>query len=249
MKRNCPNCNNEIIYKSISGLNYANNKKSLCKNCGYKKQSEIKKGIGLSEDHKNKLSIAKKGKNLSETHKTNIGNAVRGLKRSNESKIKYSLSKIGDKNPAKRKEVREKISNSITELYKNNPKIKDKISESVTDYFLNNQNYVSLLELDEYRKFRKLVDNMTIRNKKELFENWNGIDYYDNEYIKDNTNLDYNDPSYPTIDHKISILEGFKKSYTFEFISYIDNLCITKRKYNNLKGTKSEIEFIKKLGQ
>lgn len=90
---------------------------------------------------------------------------------------------------------------------------------------------------------------MTIRNKKELFENWNGMDYYDNEYIKDNTNLDYNDPSYPTIDHKISILEGFKKSYTFEFISSINNLCITKRKYNNLKGTKSEIEFTNKLGQ
>ena len=120
MKRNCPNCNSEITYKSINGLNYANKKKSLCKNCGYKRQSEIKKGIGLSEDHKRKLSIAKKGKTLSENHKNNIGNSVRGLKRSDESKIKYSLSKIGDKNPAKRKEVREKISKSITELYKKN---------------------------------------------------------------------------------------------------------------------------------
>jgi hypothetical protein len=55
-----------------------------------------KMGVKLREDTKEKIRLGNKGK-----------------KRSDESRIRYSESKIGDNNPAKRQEVREKISNSL----------------------------------------------------------------------------------------------------------------------------------------
>jgi hypothetical protein len=45
--------------------------------------------------------------------------------------------------------------------------------------------------------------------KKDLLENWDGYDYYDGEYIKDNFCLYSNDKNYPTMDHKISCYYGF----------------------------------------
>ena len=73
------------------------------------------------------------------------------------------------------------------------------------------------------------------------------MDYYDNEIIKDNFNLHYNDASYPTTDHKFSIIYGFKNGFSTEFIGSIENLCFTKRKLNSEKGQSTEQEFKDKL--
>ena len=72
-KRNCPSCSIEITYKSKDSLNLANFKNSSCRKCGYKKQSEVRKGQIFSDDHKRKLSEAHTGKKLTEEHK--IGRA------------------------------------------------------------------------------------------------------------------------------------------------------------------------------
>jgi len=248
-KRNCPLCFVEITYKSKDSLNIANDKNSSCRKCGYKKQSEVKKGQIFSDDHKKNLSESHKGKKLSKEHKDKIGLSCKGKVRSDESKKRYSDSKIGGKNPAKKPEVREKIRNSILKLYEDNPEIKDKISKSVNNYFQINNIFISEDEKSEYIRYRKLIDNLTKRNKKKLIEEWNGLDYYDGEDIKINFNLNYNDERYPTIDHKISIFEGFKKGYQVEEISSLDNLCITKRKNNTKKSFKNEEEFKLILGQ
>ena len=50
-----------------------------------------------------------------------------------------------------------------------------------------------------YELYENKVDNLTKLNKKLLFENWNGYDYYDNEYILNNFQLNYIDVNYPTI--------------------------------------------------
>ena len=205
------------------------------------------KGRGKSDEHRKKLSDAKIGCTLSDTHRENIGKSVTGTKRSDESKKRYSLSKMGDKNPVKRQDVKDKIRNTVLQNYEDNPQIKDKISLSLTKYFKSNDNYVSLEDFDSYKKYRSLVDNLTKRIKNKLIEMWDGHDYYDNEYIKDNFELNYNDSQYPTIDHKISILEGFKKGYLPRIISSIDNLCITKRALNTSKGALNESDFIEKL--
>jgi hypothetical protein len=48
---------------------------------------------------------------------------------------------------------------------------------------------------------------------------------------------------YPTIDHKISIFEGFHKNIPPYIIGGIENLCITKRKINLLKSNKENFIF------
>jgi len=94
-------------------------------------------------------------------------------------------------------------------------------------------------ESDEYLIYRRKVNNLTKRNKKELFENWNGYDFYDSEYIKDNLVLSWNSGKYPTIDHKISAYDGFKNGISPEEISKMENLCITKKSINSSKNRKS----------
>jgi hypothetical protein len=88
-------------------------------------------------------------------------------------------------------------------------------------------------------------------NKKELFKNWDGYDYYDGEYIKDNLQIfkgNSNHPEYPTIDHIIPIKEGFKQGIELLEITGFGNLVITKRKNNNFKSTLSVEEFKQKMG-
>ena len=76
---------------------------------------------------------------------------------------------------------------------------------------------------------------------------WNGYDYYDNEYIKENYKLNYNDNNYPTIDHKISIYYGFSNNIEPYIISNTDNLCITKKEINRKKSIRNENEFKKDI--
>ncbi len=94
-------------------------------------------------------------------------------------------------------------------------------------------------ETDEYIKFRRKVVNLSKKVKKELFDNWDGRDFYDNEYIKDNFSLHPNNRDYPTVDHKISVFEGYKNNTLPEELAKIDNLCITKRWINSSKNNKS----------
>jgi hypothetical protein len=89
-----------------------------------------------------------------------------------------------------------------------------------------------------FKKYKHQVNKFTNRNKEELFLNWNGLDYYDGEYINNNLKLHNSNPSYPTIDHKISIFYGFQNNISPEEMGKIDNLVITKRCINSKKGSK-----------
>jgi hypothetical protein len=92
---------------------------------------------------------------------------------------------------------------------------------------------------DTYIEYRKLVLCETRKHKNKLFNEWNGLDYYDDEYIKDNSNV--KDKSYPSIDHKLSILYGFNNQIDPYKIGGINNLCITKRTNNSKKNSKNSI--------
>jgi hypothetical protein len=100
--------------------------------------------------------------------------------------------------------------------------------------------------LSDWDKYRRLVRKLTSRNKKILFENWDGFDFYDGEYIKNNFKHDHSGPLYPTIDHKISVINGFKDNIDPETISSIENLCITKKTNNSSKSFLNEKEFKQK---
>ncbi len=100
-------------------------------------------------------------------------------------------------------------------------------------------------QLTDFEKYRKTVRNETDKYKKQLFELWDGNDHYDLKYIKDNLILlSSSDRSFPTIDHKISIYEGFINKIPKEIIGNIDNLCVTKRFINISKSTKLYSDFL-----
>jgi hypothetical protein len=100
-------------------------------------------------------------------------------------------------------------------------------------------------KFEDYSNYRRVVNNLTNRVKKYLYENWDGIDYYDKDYIKENLSLNHNDVNYPTIDHKVSVFMGYKEGLLPSEIANIKNLCITKRKNNSSKGFKTEYVFKK----
>lgn len=99
-------------------------------------------------------------------------------------------------------------------------------------------------DVNKYSDYRRIVDNLTKRNKKKLLEDWDGYDYYDKSYIKDNYILESNDSNYPSIDHKTSVMYGFINNIDPEIIGSIENLCITKRFINSMKFVMNEDEFV-----
>ena len=103
--------------------------------------------------------------------------------------------------------------------------------------------------LSEYKLYQKIVMKISRSLKKQLIKNWDGYDYYDNEYIKDFFKFEHHHQKYPSVDHKISICFGFINNIDPYIIGGLDNLCITKRTLNNKKSKKNEKEFKKILNK
>jgi len=141
-------------------------------------------------------------------------------------RTKTNLERYGVENPFQNKEIQE--SNLI----------KSKKTMIATGKWIDD----SLLT--PWVKYKKDVMRLTYRLKKTLHNNWNGYDYYDNEYIKENYGLHYYHPDYPTIDHKISIKYGFDNNIAVEKISDIQNLCFTKKRLNASKSIKNECDYL-----
>lgn len=97
--------------------------------------------------------------------------------------------------------------------------------------------------LNEWLIYKKDVRNLTKVSSKKLYENWDGYDYYDGEFIKGYSSYSHVHRYYPTIDHKISVYYGFVNNISPEEISDISNLCITKRFINSKKRFLIELEF------
>lgn len=135
--------------------------------------------------------------------------------------IKTNLEKYGAEYPMKTEEGQ--LKRKLTRISKGN---------QIPDEFV-----------DAYRKYRLIVNRSLQRNKKVILESWNGYDYYDGEFIRDNFNLKQNDRLYPHFDHKISVAYGFKNNIDPDVISDINNICITKQWINGLKKEMNEDEF------
>jgi len=101
--------------------------------------------------------------------------------------------------------------------------------------------------LSEWELYKKNVRQITNKFKKELYENWNGIDYYDGENIKGYFSHTHTHRFYPTIDHKNSVYYGFLNNIDPSEIGSIKNLCITKRFINSTKSKMNEKEFLEFL--
>jgi len=153
--------------------------------------------------------------------------------------IETNLNKYGYVNVFQNDFIKEKIKGTNiekygTEFYKQSLEYKQIFIDNYIKKY-------GLLPSDrnlQFKYYRSKVTNFTNKNKDNLLKNWNGYDFYDNEYIKDNFNLHSMDKNYPTIDHKISVFFGFNNNILPENISEIENLCITKKSLNSIKNYK-----------
>lgn len=86
----------------------------------------------------------------------------------------------------------------------------------------------------DWKQYWKRCDYLTQKIRKQMLQNWDGYDYIDGEYIKENLNLHYTHKNYPTLDHIIPRSECFKQGLTPDEATQPSNLKFTKR-YNNSK--------------
>ena len=130
-----------------------------------------------------------------------------------------------------------------------NKDIQDKMRSEI--YFRNLEKETifkgDIYKINVFKSYRRRVRTNTEKIRRYLLEEWDGYDYYDNEYIKDYLSLDKNDRRYPTIDHKNSCFYGFINNLPPEEISQISNLCITKRFINSSKKDLNVSEFLKTI--
>ena len=215
-------------FKKYGNENYNNIEKT-------KKTNLIKYGTEysfLNDEVRNKVKINKLEKYGNENY-----NNIEQTKKTN-------LEKYGYENPFQSEEIKEKIRNTN---FKNLGVPYPTMSKNVTDKSLEtnikNGRWIKVEYRDAYYNYYLKVYSETLKNKKELLDNWNGYDYYSNEYILDNFKLDSNDKKYPTMDHKKSIRYGFDNNISSDEISNIENLCITTRSNNSSKSKKNESEF------
>ena len=140
-----------------------------------------------------------------------------------------NLEKYGVENVFQNKEIQEKIKKKL---------------EDLGYHFKTDEEYS---DVENYQRECVSYTNKTLR-KYNFREKWDGYDYYDGEYIKENyEKYKPNNENYPNIDHKISISFGFNNNIDAEKISELSNLCITKRKHNVAKSNKNEKEYKKIL--
>jgi hypothetical protein len=183
------------------------------------------------------------------------------------------LEKYGKDNPAKVNDIKQKMKDTClikygTEYALQNEEVKEKRKKYNLEYYgvenmfqhpdiikkirqnMINKGYrVDEKDYTKFENYYKKCQSLTQINirKYSFKESWDGFDYYDNEYIKDNYNLyKPNNENYPNIDHKNSIVYGFLNNINFEDICSIDNLCFTKRRHNASKQAKIEEEYINK---
>lgn len=96
-----------------------------------------------------------------------------------------------------------------------------------------------ILERDLYYKE---VQKITFKNKKELFENWDGNCFYTDKKLITDTKQ-FNNPQYATIDHQYPKSLGFINKVPPEIIGSLSNLVICSRQYNIKKQNKISKEL------
>lgn len=149
---------------------------------------------------------------------------------------KYGVNNISKSTLIKQKKIDTCLKNWGVKYPSQNKEILEKMIFTT----LKNRTY----DLSDYKTYRYKVVQLTNKNKKKLLEDWDGIDYYDNEYILENfNNFKSTDREYPTIDHKISIIFSYLNNISIDNASSIENLCITKKYINSTKNRKNEKDF------
>jgi hypothetical protein len=96
----------------------------------------------------------------------------------------------------------------------------------------------NLIEDLNWKQYWKRCDWLTRKIRKQMLETWDGYDYIDGEYIKDNLKLHYSDKNYPTLDHIKPRSQCFKEGLSPYEATQSENLKWTKRINNSKKYNK-----------
>jgi hypothetical protein len=96
----------------------------------------------------------------------------------------------------------------------------------------------NIIENFDWKQYWKRCDWLTRKIRKQMLENWDGYDYIDGEYIKDNLKLHYSDKNYPTLDHIKPRSQCFKEGLSPYEATCFENLKWTKRINNSKKHSK-----------
>lgn len=200
-----------------------------------------KYGMGVSEFRKN---VTSKFWNSfeNEEEKQNF------IEKCNNKKRETSMKNYGVEHPRRHKSVSDRMEKTTFEKYGSNFIFQsnyflnsDDVKEKIKNTKEKNGFRVSDCDLSPFQLYKRNCKNLTNRIKKKLFENWDGFDFYDGEFIRPYLSHKSGSSLYPTIDHKISIYYGFMNDISENLICDINNLCITKRKINSSKRTKNSI--------
>jgi len=238
-----------VIYKNyikhISVCDKSACSKKECSNQKIKDVCMIK--YGVENPYQAEFVKEKTKKTLIEKYGADHPMHVESIK----NKVKQTnLERYGVEYPTVLEDVKEKSINTCLKKYGVTHESKLPSQQEIRkNTRIKNGNQIPDCKLSSYTIYRKRVDNISDILKKELLKNWDGYDYYDNEYIKDNFNLDSHDVNYPTLDHKTSVQYGFLNGISVEDISDIQNLCITKNSNNAKKWKLNEGEFKLKIGK
>lgn len=87
-----------------------------------------------------------------------------------------------------------------------------------------------------WKQWYRRCNSILQKRRKEMVGEWDGYDYIDNKYIKDNLKLPYYHRDYPTLDHLIPKQTLFIEGYTPEEACKKENLRWTTRSNNSKKG-------------
>jgi predicted RNA-binding Zn-ribbon protein involved in translation (DUF1610 family) len=235
----------DIITIPIEHLNKGSNYRIRfkCDNCG--KESEIKYNDYNRREHKKYLCPDCKQEAYKETciEKYGVENTS-SLKFIKDKRKKTIIERFGCDNVFQNEKIKEKSKETCMEKYGTEYAVQSmEIQKKSKNTRIRKNTQTPDDKLSELDIYYKEVRKVTYKNKKKLLKIWNGVDYYDNEYIKDNFSFDSGDNRYPTVDHKVCVFEGFCNKIDPKIIGNISNLCFTKRSNNSSKRIKTEEEY------
>lgn len=235
---NNPEIKKKIVESKIKKFGVANNTQ-----LDYYKKLNSDKYKNKTEKEKENIRIKQKNTCLKRYDVDNPGKSEIIKQKMKDTCLK----KHGVEYSLNRKDVIEKRKQTNIKIYGvenvfQNPEIIQRIRNILSErgYRLDTKDYT---KFENY--YKKCVSLTQINIRKSKFkQDWDGNDYYDGEYIKENYKLyKPNNENYPNIDHKTSIVYGFLNDISIEEISSIDNLCFTKRKHNMSKSSKTEEQY------
>lgn len=186
-------------------------------------------------DNPNKCDVVKEKIKQTNLERYGVESAMKNENTINKAK-KTNLEKYGCENVFQNDIIKKRIKSASLNKYGfDNPMKNENVKNKMKITRIKNGNQIPDDLLTDFAKYRKIINSMTYKHKKELFSNWSGYDYYDDEYIKENFVLGKENSLYPTIDHKVSVFYGFVNNIDPKDISNIENLCITKKYINSQK--------------